>query len=168
MRTSKTIQIIACHAEGEVGDDGGRGERRADALCEPLGRPGREAGRQTEARGHDVGDEPAEGAERGTGEHPRPEPVGQHGDQPGLVSQQDDQRQGDHTTGDEAGRHLVDRVRELEQLAHAQYPTCWVRFVPDPTGQELVPNGAAGRGPRAGGRPARRHRRRGRRAPRGT
>ena len=68
------------------------------------------------------GDDLAERAERGAGEDARHEPVGEQPDGPRLAAQEDHERQQHHATGDQAGGHLVDRVREGEQLAHHRIP----------------------------------------------
>jgi hypothetical protein len=105
--------------EAEVEHGGRHRQGGADPLGEALRRPGDHLGLEGERRCEDPGDELAEGAERGPGEDPGHEPVGEEPNGPGLPCEEDDEGQEHHAPGDQAGRHLVDRVGELEQLPHA-------------------------------------------------
>ena len=105
-------------SETEVGDRRGDRQGGPDPLSEALGRPRNQAFGAAQPGDEHPGDELAERAEGRSGQHPRHEAVGQHGHQPVLVERDDRRRQHHDAEGDQAGRHLVDRIREAEQLSH--------------------------------------------------
>jgi hypothetical protein len=96
-------------------------EHRADRLREALGGTGNRLRLQRQPGHDDPGDQLAERAERRPRRHPSREAVGDRQRQPFQIEDDRDQTQHDDATGDQAGRHLVDRIGEREQISHNPY-----------------------------------------------
>ena len=87
-------------------------EDHTDPLGEALGRSGHELGKLSQSWCDDLSGETAQRAERGSGEDPGQEAVGERDQDPAPAG--DDEQHGHchDAGGDRACRYVVDRVRE--------------------------------------------------------
>ena len=104
--------------EPEVEDHGGDREGRADRLRESLGRARDVLRLERQARRQCPSDELTERAERGSTQHARDEPVREQDQQDRLLEHDRGDCEDHDAAHDEACGHLVDRVREGEELLH--------------------------------------------------